>query len=200
MNSQYIIDYATSTHTHALMQMWKLCFLNTDKFDQLYFNKVYKPDETIILFTEETIIASLQMIPYRIKNGGNFLQGGYISGAMTHPDYRKKGYMDKLLQVSFDEMIKKDYDYAFLIPQEEGLIDMYAKYGFRPCEPNPNPPENIVVKTPEQWALIQQDYFNETGLWLENEPFFPNEHKGMIKRLNPAVKEITTLYMGMMLD
>jgi len=108
--------------------------------------------------------------------------------------------MNKLLQAAFDEMVKKGYDYTFLIPQEERLVDMYAKYGFRLLDPNPQPPENIVLKTPSQWEHIQQLLFDETGIWLENEPISPNEHKGMIKRLNPAAKEITTLYMGMMLD
>ena len=108
--------------------------------------------------------------------------------------------MDKLLRAAFDEMVEKRYDYAFLIPQEKALVDMYAKYGFRLCDPNPQPPENKVLKTPEQWANSQQLFFDETGVWLENEPVFPNEHKGMIKRLNPAAEEINTLYMGMMLD
>jgi predicted acetyltransferase len=166
----------------------------------LYFEKVYADDEILVYVLNDCPVASLQMIPYQIKITNNLYRGGYISGAMTHPNHRKKGYMDKLMQTSFDEMLKNNYDYAFLIPQNRGLVEMYAKYGFRLCQPNPNPPENIVVKTPKQWAQIQEDFFNENGVWLENEPFTPNEHKGMIKRLNPAVKEINTLYMGMMMD
>jgi GNAT superfamily N-acetyltransferase len=196
-----MIRQGKDTDRETLMQMWKLCFpLDTEHFIRFYFDKVYANDETLVYAENDCPVASLQIIPYRIKTGDNFSQGGYISGAMTHPDYRKKGYMDKLMRASFDEMIKKEYDYAFLIPQEKGLIDMYAKYGFRLCDPNPSPPENIVIKTTAQLGQIQQVFLNEKGIWLENEPFFPDERKGMIKRLNPAVKEITTLYMGMMLD
>jgi predicted acetyltransferase len=189
------------TDKETLMQLWKCCFpQDKDHFIRFYFDKVYANDETLVYVENELPVASLQMIPYRIKTGDNFLWGGYISGTMTHPDFRKKGYMNKLLQISFDEMVKKKYDYTFLIPQEKGLIDMYAKYGFHLCEPNPNPPENIVVKSPEQLKQIKQVFFDENGVWLESEPIIPNEHKGMIKQLNPATKEITSLYMGMMLD
>jgi len=196
-----MIRTGQDTDKKPLMRLWKMCFpLDTDSFIRFYFNKVYSNEETLVFVENNQPVASLQMIPYRIKTKDSLLWGGYISGAMTHPDYRKRGYMDKLLRASFDEMIKKTYDYTFLIPQEKGLIDMYAKYGYRLCEPNPQPPVNKVIKSDKQWVMIQQIYFTENGIRMENEPFFPNEHKGMIKRLNPAAEEITSLYMGMMMD
>ena len=185
----------------TLMRMWKLCFpQDSDRFIRFYFENIYANDETLVYVENNQPVASMQIIPYQIKTRDNLLWGGYISGAMTHPDFRKKGYMDKLLRTSFDEMIKKKYDYALLIPQEKWLINMYAKYGFILCEPSHQPHENKVIKTPLQWSVMQQDYFEETGVWLENEPVIQNEHKWMIKRLNPAVEKITSLYMGMMLD
>ena len=185
----------------ALMRMWKRCFpQDSERFVSFYFDNIYVNEEMLVFEENDLPVASLQIIPYRIDTGSNFFLGGYISGAMTHPDYRKKGYMDKLLHTSFDEMVKKNCDYAFLIPQEKRLIEMYAKYGFRLCEPNRHPPKNKVMKTPKQWSLIQQNFFDENGVWLKEEPVFPNEHKGMIKRLNPDAEEITSLYMGMMLD
>ena len=196
-----MIRQGKNTDKETLMRLWKYCFpRDTDSFIQFYFDKVYANDETLVCEENDQPVASLQMIPYQIKTGDHLLRGGYISGAMTHPDYRKKGYMAQLLYASFDEMIKKGYDYTFLIPQEEWLVRMYTKYGFRLCEPSRYPPENKVLKSPKQWADIQQVYFDENGVWLENEPIIPVEHKGMIKRLNPTAKEITSLYMGMMLD
>ena len=184
-----------------LKALWKLCFpKDSDSFVDFYFDKIYKNEETFVYIENNRPVAALQIIPYAIQTGHQIRQGGYLSGIMTHPDYRKRGYMDKLLHTAFDEMAKKNYDYAFLIPQEKELAAMYAHYGFRLCEPNPQIIENKVLKTPNQWAFVQQLFFDEQGVWLENEPIVPNEHKGMIKRLNPAVQDITTLYMGMMLD
>ena len=196
-----MIRQGKDTDKEALIQMWKYCFpQDSDRFVSFYFDRVYVNEEMLV-YEENTIpVASLQMIPYRINTGDNFFLGGYISGAMTHPDFRKKGYMDALLKASFDEMIKKNYDYTFLIPQEEGLIAMYSKYGYRLCDPNRHPPKNKVVKTPKQWSIVQQSFFDENSVWLTEESVFPNEHKGMIKRLNPDAEEITSLYMGLMLD
>jgi len=196
-----MIRHGKDTDKEILKSIWKYCFpQDSARFINFYFDRVYVNDETLVYEENGLPVASMQIIPYLIETGKNILHGGYISGAMTHPDFRKKGYMNKLLLSSFDEMVGKNYDYAFLIPQEKGLIDMYAKYGFRLCKPAGKRPKNRVVKTSRQWSIVQQHYFDETGVWLENEPISPNEHKGMIKRLNPAVKEITSLYMGMMLD
>ena len=185
----------------ALMKMWKLCFPDDSlHFIRFYFDKVYTNNETLVYIEDKELVASLQIIPYQIKSDDNISLGGYISGAMTHPDYRKKGYMQQLLNISFEEMIKKGYDYTFLIPQEKWLIQMYEKYGYCLLEPSFYPHENKVLKSEKQLVNIQQAYFNESGVWLENEPVLETEHKGMIKKLNPEAKKITTLYMGMMLD
>ena len=196
-----MIRQGKDTDKESLKQLWKLCFpQDTDSFIRSYFDKIYANDETLVYLADEQPVASFQMIPYRIKTGETLSWGGYISGAMTHPDHRKKGYMAQLLNVSFNEMMKKGYDYSFLIPQEKWLIQMYEKFGFRLCEPSKQTPENIVLKSSKQWSFIQEIFFDEKGVWLENEPFFPDEQKGMVKRLNPDAKEITALYMGMMFD
>ena len=196
-----MIRQGKDTDKETLMQLWKWCFpRDSEDFVRFYFDKVYANEETLVYVEDEQPVASLQMIPFQIKTGENIFLGGYISGAMTHPDYRKKEYMSQLMNASFDEMQKKGYDYTFLIPQEKWLIQMYEKFGFHLCEPSFYPPENKLLKTLRQFENIQQVYFNENGVWIKEEPVLPVEHKGMIKRLNPAAQEITTLYMGMMLD
>jgi predicted acetyltransferase len=125
------------TDKETLMRMWKTCFpLDPEPFIRFYFDKVYANDETLVYVANNEPVASLQMIPYRIKTGNRFLQGGYISGAMTHPGYRKKGYMERLLTAAFDCMQKKEYACAFLIPQEKHLVDYYEKFGFESAFPN----------------------------------------------------------------
>jgi len=196
-----MIQHSENKYIPHLKNLWKRCFpQDTAHFIDFYFDKIYENDETLVCVENNRPVAALQIIPYSIKTVNQIRSGGYLSGIMTHPDYRKRGYMNKLLQAAFDEMGEKGYDYTFLIPQEKELVGMYAKYGFRLCEPNPQPPENTVLKTPKQWAHIQNLLFDEKGVWLETEPIVPNEHKGMIKRLNPAAEEITSLHMGMMLD
>ena len=131
------IQSGEDKYKETLMSMWKLCFpADTDEFICFYFDKVYKNDETLLLFEDNSLVASLQMIPYPVKTGHNIHLGGYISGAMTHPDFRKKGYMEKLLNVSFSEMQKKGYHFTFLIPQQDWLFQYYSKFGYEKAFPS----------------------------------------------------------------
>jgi GNAT superfamily N-acetyltransferase len=115
----------------ALKVMWKLCFPDdADEFIAFYFDRIYKNDETLVYVEYNQLVASLQMIPYSIQSGATVSPSAYISGAMTHPGFRRKGYMSRLLNVSFEVMKAKGFDYTFLIPQEESLFEFYEKRGY----------------------------------------------------------------------
>jgi GNAT superfamily N-acetyltransferase len=130
-NSCKLIRIGEDGDKPALREMWKLCFPDdTDAFIDFYFDKVYKNEETLVYLEDNQPVASLQMVPYSIQTETAISLAGYISGAMTHPDFRKKGYMAQLLNASFEVMKEKGYDYTFLIPQEAGLVDFYKKYGY----------------------------------------------------------------------
>lgn len=120
----------------ALMQLWRYCFpSDTEAFIQFYFTEVYKNEETLIYLHEGQAAASMQIIPYPVKTEASISLSGYISGAMTHPDYRRRGFMEQLLQAAFDLMREKEYASAFLIPQEDWLFSFYGKYGYKKAFP-----------------------------------------------------------------
>lgn len=127
-----MIQYGEESYKKDLIALWRLCFPNdTDNFIAFYFKEIYKNEETLILLEGNSVVSSLQMIPYSVKTGNTIRLGGYISGVMTHPDYQKKGYMSQLLQASFEQMKEKGYTYTFLIPQEEWLFGFYEKNGYQ---------------------------------------------------------------------
>ncbi|MDR2844338.1 MAG: GNAT family N-acetyltransferase, partial [Candidatus Symbiothrix sp.] len=126
-----MIQYGEDRFKSGLQAMWKQCFpQDSDAFIAFYFDKIYTNDESLIYLEDGCPVAFLQMIPYPVKIGNEICSGGYLSGVMTAPDYRKRGYMEKLLNTAFDEMVNKGYAYSFLIPQEEWLFDFYGKYGY----------------------------------------------------------------------
>jgi predicted acetyltransferase len=211
-----MIRFGENKDKDSLKEMWKLCFpLDTDQFIDFYFDKVYKNEETLVFIENDKPIASLQMIPYQLKIGTTVSLAGYISGAMTHPAFRKKGYMSQLLPIAFDAMKEKGYDYTFLIPQEEWLFGFYEKFGYQTFV---SPPlkelkdfkniqsyteharflatmSNAVLKSEEQFANILADFSAEEGEFIN-----AKEKRGMIKKLNPLAKTVTQLYLGRMLD
>ena len=135
-----MISFGEDKYIPTLKEMWKLCFQDEDTFIDFYFNEVYKNDETLVYLENGKPAAAFQMIPYSLKNGTEIFQAGYISGVMTHPDFRRKGLMKKLLFASFDIMRERGFDYTFLIPQEEWLFGFYEKFGYKATEsPLPRP-------------------------------------------------------------
>jgi GNAT superfamily N-acetyltransferase len=120
----------------ALKAMWKECFPDdTEEFTAFYFEQVYKKDETLVYEENNEPVASLQMIPYSFKTGTALSPAAYISGAMTHPGFRRKGYMSRLLNASFAIMQARGYDYTFLIPQDDALFRFYGKFGYTEAFP-----------------------------------------------------------------
>ncbi len=131
-----MIQYAEIKHITSLKNLWKKSFQSdTEDFISFYFSKVFKLEETLVICEEGTVISSLQIIPYYIKTEKSTFQAGYISGAMTDPEHRRQGHMEKLLLFSFEEMKKKGMDASFLIPQEDWLFTFYERYGYQKAFP-----------------------------------------------------------------
>lgn len=131
-----MIQYGEDKYKEELKLLWKLCFPDdSETFIHFYFEEVYTNEDTLVLIEEGKIVSSLQMIPYPIKIGSTINLAGYISGAMTHPNYQKKGYMGQLLNASFKEMKEKGYNYTFLIPQQDWLFNYYGQFGYNQAFP-----------------------------------------------------------------
>jgi len=120
----------------ALKTMWKFCFpKDTPQFIDFYFAKIFNPNRSLGLWKNGALVAAMQILPYQIKTGDKIYDAAYISGAVTHPSHRQKGYMQELLLAAFEEMKQKNYTFSFLIPQEDKLFDYYAKYGYEKAFP-----------------------------------------------------------------
>ena len=57
-------------------------------------------------------------------------KGIYIYALCTNPSYRNKGYMRRLLELSFEYGKKVGYDFFWLFPASEELKNAYNKLGF----------------------------------------------------------------------
>ncbi len=125
-----MVVYANDILKKEVMQMWKICFGDSDDFMEMYFRTKYRNENTLVKVVDGKAVASLQMLPYEMTFGKNSISTAYISGACTLPEERKKGYMDELLNVSFTEMKKRNISVTTLIPQEDWLVGFYEKFGY----------------------------------------------------------------------
>lgn len=58
------------------------------------------------------------------------LVGGYIFAAWVLPEFRGQGIFRALMQGAEEIMRARGYDFAFVVPAEEGLFSAYEKLGY----------------------------------------------------------------------
>ena len=120
-------DESTATEVRA---MWKTCFGDPDDYMEVYFRHKYRNEQTLVYFDEGKVVASLQMLPYQFTFYGKEIPVLYLSGVCTLPEARKKGIMHQLLLYSFEVARMRNVPLMLLVPQEQWLLNFYAKIGF----------------------------------------------------------------------
>ncbi|MBO4984364.1 MAG: GNAT family N-acetyltransferase [Bacteroides sp.] len=115
-----------------IKQLWKLCFNDSDEFTELYFRLRYREERNLALEQQGEMIAAMQLLPYPMTFGGEIVPTNYVSGACTHPAYRKQGAMKRLLTEAFNRMYKAGTMFSTLIPAEPWLFEFYGKLGYSP--------------------------------------------------------------------
>ena len=120
------IRFADKSDYCNIVKLWKKSFYD-ENFANWYFEKLYSEKETLVYIQDNRIVAMLARIPFEIKDLGEVT---YIYGACTHPDYRNKGIMKKLLLFSEKLDIEQNKAAIILIPENDSLFEFYKKCGF----------------------------------------------------------------------
>jgi GNAT superfamily N-acetyltransferase len=110
--------------------MWKVCFGDTDEFLDILFKYKYKNENTLICFEGDKAVASLQMLPYVITFYGEEIPFAYLAGLCTLPEYRKRGYMGRLIHKAHEVIEERGIPLSILVPAERRLYGFYEKYGY----------------------------------------------------------------------
>ncbi|MDR2920490.1 MAG: GNAT family N-acetyltransferase [Tannerella sp.] len=113
-----------------VIDLWKESFGDSDEFIELFFNRVYKEENTLTIRKNNQIISVLQIVPYEMTFWGAKVTAGYICGVCTLPSERGKGWMKQLMQEAIDEMQRRKYILTVLIPASEWLFNYYHKFGY----------------------------------------------------------------------
>ncbi len=115
-----------------IRELWQLCFHDDERFVELLFGRLYRDEGALIVEENGVAISALQVLPYQLNVGESLLDVGYISGAATHPDYRNRGWMGRLLKEAFEWMFTRHIPLSALIPAEPWLFDYYTLKGYAP--------------------------------------------------------------------
>lgn len=112
-------------------RLWAHCFSDGPDFVALYFRLRYRDSNTLTVDDGQgRVLSAMQLLPYPMTYLGHDLRTEYVSGACTHPDYRRRGLMSGLLTDALHVMRSRGTAMATLIPAHSGLFAYYARLGF----------------------------------------------------------------------
>lgn len=121
-----MIEFASIKDKKELQSLWQMTFLEDEQVIDNFFENVYQSVVTPVIKVENEIVSSLFLLDCNI---GEY-KGKCVYCAMTKYAFRGKGYMKKLLEISYDYCKENGFDFLFLVPAEESLFDYYNKCGF----------------------------------------------------------------------
>ena len=118
------------TDKDKLKSLWQTVFQDSEEFANLFFNRVYRPENTLIIRKEDSIVSALQMIPYSMKIADRIIPSAYVCGVCTLTLERGKGLMNILINEAMEIMRQKGYCVSILIPAQPWLFDFYKRFGY----------------------------------------------------------------------
>ncbi|MFA5645546.1 MAG: GNAT family N-acetyltransferase [Candidatus Ratteibacteria bacterium] len=86
-------------------------------------------DNTFIIRKEKKIVSLVRIFPQTAVLSGRTVEIGGIGSVATHPDFRKKGYMQQLMTHCVQEMQKRNYAFSILA----GDRQRYNFWDFETC-------------------------------------------------------------------
>ncbi|MDR0743183.1 MAG: GNAT family N-acetyltransferase [Tannerella sp.] len=123
-------QHPLSDDRHELMALWQEAFRDSVAFVDLFFRRVFKPENTLVVKRDKRIISALQMIPCDIKVAESILPSAYVCGVCTLQPERGKGIMHLLMAEAMNVMRRRGYILSVLIPAEAWLFDFYRQFGY----------------------------------------------------------------------
>lgn len=109
-------------------KLWEKIFKeDTQEFLDYYYTVKTLENEIYVIEEDGKIVSMLHLNPYQMRIGNKIYQTHYIVAVATDENYRKRGYMAKLLNHTMQIMRDRDEPFTFLMPAAEAI---YKPFGF----------------------------------------------------------------------
>ena len=117
------------SHIPALRSLWKTAFGDTDEFLDSFFDYAYAPERCRCVEEDGKICSVLYWFDCELEGA----KLAYVYAVATDPDCRGRGLCRMLMEDTARHLEETGYQGILLVPQEPGLIRMYAGMGYIPC-------------------------------------------------------------------
>lgn len=113
----------------GLRRLWKAAFGDTDAFLDDFFTYAYGDDRCRCIEEDGRITAALYWFDCALEGA----KLAYVYAVATDPAHRGRGLCKALMADTAEHLKTAGYQGILLVPQESGLIHMYAGMGYTLC-------------------------------------------------------------------
>ncbi len=164
------IETPAANQIPQLRQLWKLAFADEDAFINMFFENGFAPERCRCVAIDGQIAAALHW--FETKCDGQKI--AYLYGVATHPEHRGKGLCYKLMMDTHNHLQALGFSGVLLVPQKEGLWEMYRKMGYCDCTAvseffctdDPYPAPMHLIDSIE-YALLRKQYLPQGSVLQE---------------------------------
>ncbi|MDD4681496.1 MAG: GNAT family N-acetyltransferase [Clostridia bacterium] len=126
-----VIRKAEKSDLNRIKVIWKLCFEDENSYIDYYFDNRDWQNEMAVLLIDGNIVSMLTMIPVEINSkSGEKVKSAMLYAIATHPQYRKRGLADKLMDWSSSYLLSNEIPLTMLVPAEPELYKFYDGRGY----------------------------------------------------------------------
>ena len=177
--------------------IWRACFHDSDDFIRFFFDRIYRPENTLVMRENGRVVSALQMLPYTMTFGKRLLDTAYLGGVCTHPEEQRRGLMKRLMEDSLREMELRGIPLSVLIPADDWLFRFYARFGFATAFYRTEEVCTVLPgQTGEQWKLVPADSVPEPELYA----FFSREMHRRDYTIQHDAEQLRIILHDLMLD
>lgn len=125
-----MIKRLDNSYKSAIRNLWVGTFKDDGpSFVDHYFDVFKNMDEVIGDVEEDSLRCMLHLNPYQVMWQGNRYDTSYIVGVATDEQYRRKGYMRKILQWTLQNRYDAGEVFSLLMPIDSRYYDQFG-FGF----------------------------------------------------------------------
>ncbi len=123
------IDFPVPKQYKQLEALWQEAFGDTEEFIDGFFCTAFSPARCRCVTDNQKIIAALYWMDVTLEDR----RFAYLYAVAVEKKSRGKGICAALMADTRAHLAFRGYDGILLVPQEEGLRQMYAHMGYRNC-------------------------------------------------------------------
>lgn len=166
------IDFPIPAQGKQLVALWQEAFGDSLEFIEGFFCTGYSPSRCRCVTVDGEVVAGLYWFDAEYE-GQRF---AYIYAVAVAKSHRGKGIGRALMEDTHAHLALRGYDGVLLYPEDDGLRQMYEKFGYRNCTAvscftceASSQPVTLHRIDRDEYALLRRTYLPAGGVIQENE-------------------------------